>query len=503
MERLKRLAVFCGSVMGKDHIYKTEAEKLGIEMAKNSITLVYGGGNRGLMGVVAHAVHDNGGKVIGVLPKAMIRPSVTDGQVEDEVYIEDGMHQRKKRMYSLSDGFVALPGGIGTIEEISEIFTWRQLGYTSGNVALYNINGYWDPFLNMLDKAVEDGFLSEKVRESLIVVNDTESLFSRLDNERVTLPDKLKCNMRKLKLNRQAFIDWIYIIFGTFLTGFGISVFMNPARLAPGGVSGLGTIIYHVIEDKTGKTMELGLIILFLSIPIYLLGLAVFGKEYGIRTLMGTLLLSLSTFIFDSIFPNGIIDYSKESSLWLCTLFTGLTNGIGIGLVMRTGSNTGGTDIIAQILARYTPLGMGNALLFVDGTVILSSIFIFGIENALYSAVVSIIISLIIDRVIVPFGTNYAKTVYIISPHIDIIGEYILKNMNRSGTIIPSRGLFSGENKEMLMTVIPKKDLTKLTRCVKEADPNAFLVIQDTYHVLGEGYQPLDVIADSKDVSQS
>ena len=309
--------------------------------------------------------------------------------------------------------------------------------------------------------------------------------------------------MRKLKLNRQAFIDCIYIIFGTFLTGFGISVFMNPARLAPGGVSGLGTIIYHVIEDKTGKTMELGLIILFLSIPIYLLGLAVFGKEYGIRTLMGTLLLSLSTFIFDSIFPNGIIDYSKESSLWLCTLFTGLTNGIGIGLVMRTGSNTGGTDIIAQILARYTPLGMGNALLFVDGTVILSSIFIFGIENALYSAVVSIIISLIIDRVIVPFGTNYAKTVYIISPHIDIIGEYILKNMNRSGTIIPSRGLFSGENKEMLMTVIPKKDLTKLTRCVKEADPNAFLVIQDTYHVLGEGYQPLDVIADSKDVSQS
>ena len=192
MKRLKRLAVFCGSVMGKDQIYKTEAEKLGIEMAKNSISLVYGGGNRGLMGVVAHAVHDNGGKVIGVLPKAMIRPSVTDGQVEDEVYIEDDMHRRKKRMYSLSDGFVALPGGIGTIEEISEIFTWRQLGYTSGNVALYNINGYWDPFLNMLDKAVEDGFLSEKVRESLIVVNDTESLFSRLDNERVTLPDKLK-----------------------------------------------------------------------------------------------------------------------------------------------------------------------------------------------------------------------------------------------------------------------------------------------------------------------
>ena len=126
--------------------------------------------------------------------------------------------------------------------------------------------------------------------------------------------------------------------------------------------------------------MELGLIMLFLSVPISLLGLAVFGKEFGIRTLAGTLLLSVSTYIFDSIFPYGILDYSKESSLWLCTLFTGLTNGVGIGLVMRTGSNTGGTDIIAQILARYTPLGLGNALLFVDGTIIFASTFIFGIE---------------------------------------------------------------------------------------------------------------------------
>ena len=309
--------------------------------------------------------------------------------------------------------------------------------------------------------------------------------------------------MKRIKINKQDLTDWTYIVFGTFLTGFGISVFMNPAKIAPGGVSGLGTIIYHVIKDNTGKTMELGLIILFLSIPIYLLGLAVFGKEYGIRTLMGTLLLSFFTFVFDTIFPNGILDYSKESSLWLCTLFTGLTNGVGIGLVMRTGSNTGGTDIIAQILARYNPLGMGNALLFVDGIIIMSSIFIFDIENALYSVVVSIMISLIIDRVIVPFGTNYAKTVYIISPKIEEIGDYILTIINRSGTIIPSTGLFSKESKKMLMTVIPKKDLNKLTRCVKRVDPNAFLVIQDTYHVLGEGYQPLEVLANSKDVSQS
>ena len=192
MERIKRLAVFCGSVMGNDPIYRIEAEKLGKAMAENSITLVYGGGNRGLMGVLAHAVHINGGKVIGVLPRSMVIPSVTEGQVEDEIYIENDMHQRKKKMYSLSDGFVALPGGIGTIEEISEIFTWRQLGYTKGNVALYNTNGYWNAYLEMLEKAVSCGFLSEKVRESLIVTEDTSTLFSRLENDTITLPDKLK-----------------------------------------------------------------------------------------------------------------------------------------------------------------------------------------------------------------------------------------------------------------------------------------------------------------------
>lgn len=296
--------------------------------------------------------------------------------------------------------------------------------------------------------------------------------------------------------------DYIYIAIGTALTAFGISVFMNPAKLAPGGISGIGTLIYHITADYLGHSLDLGLIMLILSIPIYLLGVALFGKEYGLKTLMGTLLLSLFTSLFDLLFPSGIIDYSRDSSLWLCTLFTGLTNGIGIGLVMRTGSNTGGTDIIAQIIARYTPIAVGNALLLVDGIIIFISAFFFGIENALYSIIVSLMISIIIDRVIVPFGTNYAKNVFIISPKTNEIGDYILKDLNRSGTIISSKGLFSKEDKDMLMTIIPKKDLTRLSRCVKELDPNAFMVIQDTYHVLGEGYNPIDVLADNKDVTQ-
>lgn len=301
---------------------------------------------------------------------------------------------------------------------------------------------------------------------------------------------------------RDIISDYSYIILGTALTGFGISVFMNPAKLAPGGVSGLATLVYHLVLDATGKAWDLGVIMLCFSIPIYLLGLTLFGKEYGLKTLMGTLLLSFFTTLFNILLPGGVIDYSKETSLWLCTLFTGITNGVGMGLVMRAGSNTGGTDIIAQIIARYTPVALGNALFIVDGIIIFVSAFIFGIENALYSYVISLMISLIIDRVIVPLGTNYAKSVFIISPKINEIGSFILKDLNRSGTIISAKGLFTRDEKDMLMTVVPKKDIAKLTRCVKACDPSAFIIVQDTYHVLGEGYSPIDVLAENKDVTQ-
>lgn len=192
MDKIEAIAVFCGSSHGKDEIYRKKAEELGKALALHGITLVYGGGNRGIMGTIAHSVHENGGKVIGVLPKAMVKDSVTKGAVQDELYVEKDMHMRKARMYFLSQGFIAMPGGIGTMEEILEIFTWRQLGYTKANVGLYNVGGYWDSFLDMLDKAVTEGFLSPEVRNALIVEDNPEILLGRMEKEETSLPDKLK-----------------------------------------------------------------------------------------------------------------------------------------------------------------------------------------------------------------------------------------------------------------------------------------------------------------------
>lgn len=297
---------------------------------------------------------------------------------------------------------------------------------------------------------------------------------------------------------KRTIIDYIYITIGTALASLSIALFLNPAKLAPGGISGMSTIVYHL----TG--WSLGLIMLALSIPIYIVGVLLFGKEYGVSTLVSSILLSLFTMMWNRIFGyGGILDYSRDISYWLSALYGGIISGIGIGIVMRSGSNTGGTDILAQALAKHTHIPQGSALMLVDGIIIVLSIFIFGIESALYSVVVVILTSLIIDKLIMILGTGYAKTVYIISESLDEIGQYILIDLDRGGTVISAKGLFSNEDKPMLMTVVPNQDIPKLMRAVRKLDPNAFTIIQETVHVLGEGYKNLSELANSNDVTQT
>ena len=192
MKQLKSIAVFCGSSFGARAEYSSLAEDLGKEIARREIVLIYGGGNRGLMGTIARTVRLNGGTVIGILPRAMDVPEVRNGSAENEIIIAEDMHERKKLMYVKSDAFIAMPGGIGTIEELSEIYTWRQLGYHEKNIGLLNVEGYWDPFLDMLDKGVKEGFISPEVRNLLIAEETPSELIDRLQEESFVIPPKIK-----------------------------------------------------------------------------------------------------------------------------------------------------------------------------------------------------------------------------------------------------------------------------------------------------------------------
>ena len=292
-------------------------------------------------------------------------------------------------------------------------------------------------------------------------------------------------------------IDYLYITAGSAATALAITLFLNPAQLAPGGVSGISTILFHTLGGDLGTSM------MAMTIPIFLIGMRVFGKQYGFRTLIGSVLLSVFTWIWTFIFGSeGILDYSKEMSLWLSALYGGVISGIGMGLVMKSGSNTGGTDIIAQIIARYTPITLGTSLFIVDAAIIAVSAVFFGIGTALTAMTVAYIAGAAINKVVLSMGTNYAKTVYIISDKEDEIGKYIMEELERGATVIDAEGCYTEEPRPMLMTVVPNQDIARLVRAIHAIDPGAFLIIQETVHVLGEGYTPIRKLAGDSDVTQ-
>ena len=178
--QIRSLCVFCGSSFGSSSAYRDKTIELGRYLAEKDITLIYGGGGVGLMGVLAGTVIDSGGRAVGVIPELI------NGKVEHiegvETIITDDMHSRKQKMYELSDAFAALPGGIGTVEELSEVFTWQQLGYHSKAVSLYNINNFYDGFIEFLGTACIEGFLKEVHRSRLIVEDNPRKLLHSLEN---------------------------------------------------------------------------------------------------------------------------------------------------------------------------------------------------------------------------------------------------------------------------------------------------------------------------------
>lgn len=172
---MKRICVFCGSRPGVRPAYRAAAEALGALLAERGIELVYGGGNVGLMGIVADACLAAGGRVVGVIPRALLEWEVGhEGLTRLEVV--DSMHTRKARMAELADGFIALPGGLGTFEELFEILTWAQLGFHSKPVGLLNVDAYYQPLVQMMERGVSEGFMKAENRGLLLVEDNAQAL---------------------------------------------------------------------------------------------------------------------------------------------------------------------------------------------------------------------------------------------------------------------------------------------------------------------------------------
>jgi uncharacterized protein (TIGR00730 family) len=173
------VCVFCGSSVGTDEVFASAAKELGRLLAKNNCTLIYGGGKVGLMGIVADEVIRNSGKVVGVIPDFLYKREVGhDGLTQLEIV--GSMHQRKKRMADLSDAFIAMPGGWGTLDELAEILTWRQLGLVTGQIGLLNTASFFNPLISQLQHMTTKGFVSEANSKTLLVAEEPLQLLTTL-----------------------------------------------------------------------------------------------------------------------------------------------------------------------------------------------------------------------------------------------------------------------------------------------------------------------------------
>lgn len=177
---IQRLAVYCGSAAGSDPRFAEAARDLGRTMVERGLDLVYGGGRLGLMGIIADTVIEAGGRTYGVIPRALVDREVAHTGLT-ELHEVTTMHERKARMTELCDAFVCLPGGIGTLDEMFEAWTWNALGYHAKPFALLNVAGFWTPFTEFMDHVSESGFLSKRRLRQLIVADSPDAVINLLD----------------------------------------------------------------------------------------------------------------------------------------------------------------------------------------------------------------------------------------------------------------------------------------------------------------------------------
>ncbi|WP_024506571.1 TIGR00730 family Rossman fold protein [Bradyrhizobium sp. ARR65] len=175
---MKAVCVFCGSSVGRDPAYRDAAISAGEALARAGLSLVYGGGKVGLMGAIADAVLAAGGRAIGVIPRALVEREVAHAGLS-ELHVVETMHERKTKMADLSDGFIALPGGAGTLEEFFEQWTWAQLGIHGKPCGLLNVKDYFQPLIATIEKAVVEGFVAKRYADMLVVASDVDAILKR------------------------------------------------------------------------------------------------------------------------------------------------------------------------------------------------------------------------------------------------------------------------------------------------------------------------------------
>ena len=273
---------------------------------------------------------------------------------------------------------------------------------------------------------------------------------------------------------KDTFLEYVYVIAGAIVIALGFNLFLLPNQVASGGVSGISTILNGLFGWNAG------LVQYAFNIPLFIAGVVILGKNFGLKSLVGTLTLPLVVILTQNI-------EAVTMNPLLGAIFGGIVVGAGIGLVFKGKASTGGTDLLAQIITKYTGLTLGTSVLLLDGIIAISAAIVFDLEKGLYAIIGLYVTTKTID--IIQLGFSQSKMVYIITDHMDEVRDRIFEEIDRGVTKIPAIGGYTGTDKPVLLVVVYQTEFTKLKQIIKAVDPAAFVIVSDAYEVLGEGFK--------------
>jgi len=268
--------------------------------------------------------------------------------------------------------------------------------------------------------------------------------------------------------------EYILVLIGAGIIGMVFNVFLLPNQIASGGVSGISTIL------KSTLGWEPAYVQWAFNIPLFISGVVFLGKQFGAKTLVGTIFLPFMVYLTKNLDP-------WTHNALLGALFGGIGVGLGLGIVFRGSASTGGTDLAAQIIHKYAGFTLGTCVVLIDGLIVLTAAICFNIEKGLYALIALYVTSKTIDLVQVGFGRT--KMAMIITSKQEEVREGILNKIDRGVTKLSAYGGFTDHERPVLMCVVDQTEFTKLKQLVKTLDPSAFVVVMDAAEVLGEGFK--------------
>ena len=271
--------------------------------------------------------------------------------------------------------------------------------------------------------------------------------------------------------------EYLLTTIGVALTAIALEYFFFLCDIAAGGVSGIGLVVNKV------SGLDTSIVVLVLNILLFILAFIVLGKSFGAKSIYATVMLSVFMWIIEKILKPGIL----TENMFLASVFGSILLGMGAAIVFHQGASTGGTSIIAAIISKFTPIGIGISVLLTDSFVCLLAISVFGVDKGLFGFFSVILIGLIIDKFI--DGFNTCKQVFIITSKEKEIVNHIIKNIDRGCTVLNGNGGYTGSDVKIIYTVLNSNQFIALKKHVKEIDPAAFLTVNDSTEVLGEGFK--------------